>query len=224
MATTKEQVWTAAEELVADGKTPTLANVRERLGGGSYTDISAAMQIWRANRLAAAAPIREPAPAAVAERLGDLGAEIWAAALELANGRLQTEREALEKAREEAEQTRQEAADLADQIAAELDQARDIVRQHAERLFSCTADIERLSGELAANAEALNVAAHRADIAEASKGELHARVEQLTSLLTGEQAARQEAEARAMKAAEDAAELRGRLAAIARTPAARTHS
>lgn len=76
MATTKEQVWAAAEELAAEGKSPTLANVRERLGGGSYTDISAAMQAWRANRQAAALPIREPAPAAITERLGELAGEL----------------------------------------------------------------------------------------------------------------------------------------------------
>jgi hypothetical protein len=42
-------------------------------------------------------PLREPAPQAVADRLAELGADVWAVALDLANARLAVEREALEK-------------------------------------------------------------------------------------------------------------------------------
>ena len=67
-------------------------------------------------RQAVAAPLREPAPAAFTERLGEIAADLWAIALELANSRLRAEREVLEQAR-------QEAAGLADQVSAELEQA-----------------------------------------------------------------------------------------------------
>jgi colicin import membrane protein len=42
-----------------------------------YTGISQHMQTWRANRDRAATPLREPAPAAVTERLGDVAADLW---------------------------------------------------------------------------------------------------------------------------------------------------
>ena len=43
---TKEQIWSVADTIASEGGNPTLAAVREKLGGGSYTDISAAMQQW----------------------------------------------------------------------------------------------------------------------------------------------------------------------------------
>ena len=43
---TKEQIYAAADAISAEGGNPTLAAVRAHMGGGSYTDISAAMQSW----------------------------------------------------------------------------------------------------------------------------------------------------------------------------------
>ncbi len=124
MAVTREQIFAVADELDTAGQKPTLAAVRKALGGGSFTTISEAMNEWRARKASQAAPIREPTPQAVADRLAEAGAEIWSLALELANARLASEREALEQARQEAEQARREAAELADQLAGELDEAR----------------------------------------------------------------------------------------------------
>ena len=94
------------------------------MGGGSFITISEGMTEWRARRVARESPLREPAPAAVADRLAELGAEIWSSALELANGRLATEREALEAARLQLEADKLEAAELADQVAADLEVAK----------------------------------------------------------------------------------------------------
>ena len=149
MATTKEQVWLAADTIASEGGNPTLAAVREHLGGGSYTDISAAMQQWRASRQSSSAPMREPAPATITERMGEFSSEIWAVALEMANTRLQSEREGLEVARKEAEDTRQEAADLADQAdrfrVGQMQRWRDVggggFVQPVNRLAGCAGEI-----------------------------------------------------------------------------------
>ncbi len=77
MAITKEQVWAAAEELAAEGLRPTLEAVRQR-SGGSYTTIGPALNEWKARQAAKASPIREAAPQAVADRMAEVGAEIWA--------------------------------------------------------------------------------------------------------------------------------------------------
>jgi chromosome segregation ATPase len=207
MATTKEQVWAAADSLAAEGRNPTLAAVRECLGGGSYTDISAAMQVWKANRQASAAPIREPAPTAVTDRLGELGGEIWTIALELANGRLQAEREALEQARQEMEQARQEAADLADQLSADLETAQAAAQRQADQLAADAAEIERLRAESRTRAEALTAAVHRADTAEAARAELQRRADQLGALLDREREAHAQAAAEARRLAEQNARL-----------------
>lgn len=207
----KEQIWAVADELAAEGKNSTLANVRERMGGGSYTDISAAMQSWRANKQPSAAPLREPPPASITERLSGFGGELWAAALELANGRLAAEREALDMARQEAEQTRQEAADLADQLAAELDKAQADISRQAEQLAANAGEIAQLRDDLRQCTGALDAATHRADTAEAARAELQARVEQLTALLEREQTAHVKAAAEAKASGEQSAELRAKL-------------
>lgn len=187
---TKDQIWAAADAISAEGGNPTLAAVRAHLGGGSYTDISAAMQAWRSHQQASAAPIREPVPAALDERLNAFGGEVWAVALELANSRLQSERAALEQVQQEAEETRKEAAALADSLAAELDKAQAEIAALSQQLAGCAAKQEQqqaLIGQANATATA---ATHRAELAEAARGELQIRAEQLGGLLKEEQAAR----------------------------------
>lgn len=140
MAITTEDVHNVANGLVEAGEKPTLAAIRRVLGGGSFTTISEAMKDWKAQNQATAAPIKEPAPSSLTERIDALGAEIWAAAIELANARLQSEREAMEAARLEMEQAQAEAAELADQLAADLEQLQ----------VSSAAEKEQLSARIAA--------------------------------------------------------------------------
>lgn len=124
MKTTKERIFEIADQMTQNNQNPTLAAVRKELGGGSYTTITEAMTEWRASRQAATAPLREPAPQAISERLDVLGAELWSVALELANSRLKADREALEAARVEMDRQQAEAAELADQLAGEIEQLR----------------------------------------------------------------------------------------------------
>ncbi|WP_346380806.1 DNA-binding protein [Acidithiobacillus sp.] len=119
----QEAIWAAADALVEAGERPTLAAVRKAVGGGSFTTISEAMGAWR-GRQAIAEPVREPAPVAVSQQAAVLAAELWAQALAIAHERLQTDREALEAAREEMARERAEAVELADLLAAEMDQVR----------------------------------------------------------------------------------------------------
>lgn len=132
MAISKESVFAAADAMLADGQRVTLEAVRQ-ITGGSYTTISPALNEWKTKQAAAAMPLREAAPQSVLNRLNDLGVEIWAVALELANSRLATEREALDKARQELEANRDEATALADKLSAQLEamQARLIAAEEA---------------------------------------------------------------------------------------------
>ena len=121
MALTKDQILQAADQLAAAGTTPTLAAVRAAVGGGSYTTINEALKEWKAKQQAAAMPLREPAPEGISKRLDEVGAEVWAIALELANSRLTSERGALEATRTQLENAQREATELADQLSAELE-------------------------------------------------------------------------------------------------------
>lgn len=160
--TAKEQIFSIADELDAAGQKPTLAAVRKALGGGSFTTISEAMNEWRARKASQTAPIRESAPPAVADRLTEVGAEIWSLAIGLANARLESERQALQQTRQEVEQARREAAELADQLTVELDTARarievlERARQEAEQAAAA------LRGQLATAQEQAHTAEARA--------------------------------------------------------------
>lgn len=170
MAITKEQIFAAADELDAAGQNPTLALVRKAVGGGSFTTISDAMNEWKARKSAQAAPLRDPAPQAVNDKLAELGADLWSVALELANNRLAAEREALEAVRVEMEAGRQEAAELADQLTAELDETKGrlVTQEEAEAAARAEAQRER---------ERLAVANERAATAEARAGELRTELD-----------------------------------------------
>ncbi len=112
---TQEQIWAICDELAASGKPVTTVAVRQRLGGSS-SSISPAVKAWKARQQAQAeAPLTEPAPEAIAQRLGEVAAEIWVMARDMTQTRHEQGREALEKApRVEARQ------DGAAQLAAEL--------------------------------------------------------------------------------------------------------
>ena len=203
MAITTADIHAAADRIAESGQQPTLAAVRSALGGGSFTTISEAMKAWKATQQAAAVPMREAAPAAVTERMGELAAEVWGVAIGMANDRLASEREALEVARQEMEQAQAEAVELADQVAADLDAARAQIESQAAALKQAEAQ----AAQLAAAQEAAHTA--QAALAEAQK-----RADGLAALLEQERAATKEAQAKAEKALTDAAKLAGKLEAL----------
>ena len=123
MAITKQDVWRIADEIDATGNRPTLAAVRKMLGGGSFTTISDAMSEWHAKRAVEKAPRIDPAPERVQGAASEFAQLVWAAAAELANGRMQSERDALEAARKQFEEEQAEAAAFADQLNGDLEAA-----------------------------------------------------------------------------------------------------
>lgn len=176
MAITKDKIFEVAEAMDAAGQVPTLAAVRKAIGGGSFTTISEAMTEWKTHKAAKETPLREPAPPALAERLTEFGAELWAIALDLANRRLAAERESLDAARVQLEAEKQEAAELADQVTGEL-----------ETLQTKLATLE--AAELAARTEAVGLreqlakTGERAATAEARAGEIEKRADDLNAEL-----------------------------------------
>ncbi len=196
MAITTADVHAAADLITASGQQPTLAAVRTALGGGSFTTISEAMKSWKAAQQAAATPIREMAPAAVTERMGELAVEIWGVALGMANDRLAKEREALESIRQEVEAQRREAAELADQMGSELETARIQMAQQAQALKEAEAQAAQLVA------------------AEAVLKEVRKQAESFAALLEAEREATKHAQDKAEVAIAEAARLAGKLEAL----------
>jgi len=186
----REKIFAAADALNERGQKPTLILVRKEIGGGSYTTIQDALNQWRAGKITVAAPVCEPMPQSVSEKLNELGNSLWLTAVETANSRFASERETLESARLETETARREAAELADQLSGELEAAQ--------------ARIATLEAEQTAIQTAANEAKNRAEIAEAQTNELRQQ-------LARDREALDKAIETAMKATADAGELRGRL-------------
>jgi chromosome segregation ATPase len=208
MAITKEQIFRAADALSASGHNPTLAAVRRAVGGGSFTTISEVMNEWRAQKAAEAVP-RDPMPQIITDKLHDLGNEVWAVALDLANRRLEAERKILESTRVEMEGALREAVELADQLSAELAEAEtkriaavDTVKSEQKRIqLLAEKERNRLIDELAVVKAKLNSEYERVTKEAAHQAEYLAQM----------QAERDDARHEARQAREEAAILRGRL-------------
>jgi chromosome segregation ATPase len=191
----KEQIFAAADELAAAGQNPTLANVRKALGGGSFTTISEAMNEWRGRKTSSAVTIREPLPPAMSEKLTDLGVDLWATALEIANARLTSERESLETIRQETETARQEAAEVADQVTLELEQAKARIADYEAGKAILLRQAVELRVQLAAANERAAVAEVRVEelraeldrahlLAREEVGAMHGRLEALEAVMS----------------------------------------
>lgn len=141
-AITKEQVFEAAEALLAAGLTPKVATVREKLGKGSFTTITEYMREWREGQQPVAAPQKEETPKAVI----DLAGSLWAAALGVAQEGLQGERLELEKQREEMQEEQREAVAFADNLVEEVERLRDQLQESQALL-----EIERSAHEATRN-------------------------------------------------------------------------
>lgn len=204
MATEKD-IHAAADAIIAEGGHPTLITVRARLGGGSFSSIGPALKRWRQQQ-AEKSP-REATPPPMPEAVGQKMRALWDEAVTLARAELQAERDRLAVERREIELEKQEAAELADQLANELDEARaQLVRlEGADRRFD---EAKAEAGKVLDELTRVRAEAERARIAEqACQARLEAAAREMDDL----RQRTKEAEARANKAAEEAAEWRGRL-------------
>ncbi|ECB3301950.1 hypothetical protein EWD94_23420 [Salmonella enterica subsp. enterica serovar Newport] len=170
MAITEEQIMRAADELDQEGQNPTLARVRKKLGGGSFTTISEVMIEWRAQK-ARSIHAQEPPPQAVTDRLAAFGDDIWALALEIADAGFTGERESLEKSQQEKEEARLEATALADQLTDELAKARTHILTLEEKLAVARKETAAVANE---RNEALRETAGLREQLASVRGELQA--------------------------------------------------
>lgn len=143
---TKEQIFNAANELFNEGISPTLVNVRKKLGTGSMSTITAVMAEWRNEQKKPEMPIREITPPEIMERMDFLGSEVWAVALAMANTRLKAEREALEAARYEMDLQVKETVEVADQISNENEILKQKLAEFEQKYLAIT-DSLRLESE-----------------------------------------------------------------------------
>jgi chromosome segregation ATPase len=200
---TDEAVFLIADQLTANGEKVTNRAIWTAIGGGSMTTISQALRRWKERQeIQVIQPIeRASLPAAIVDVLHNAAAQLWEAAQAETKSELEQLAQATNARIAEAQNERDESlaelqstAEELEQVKTERDTAQAEIDSQAQKLATHTAEITTLRAELNAQALATTQAAHRAETAEAARIELLARVEQLTSLLTGEQTARHQAE------------------------------
>lgn len=200
---TDEAVFEIADQLTANGEKVTNRAVWSAIGGGSMTTISQALRRWKERQvLQVTQPIeRTPLPASLVDVLHNAATQLWDAAQAETKSELEQLAQATNARIAEAQSERddtlaelQTTAEELEQVKAERDAAHAEIDSKAQQLANRAAELATLQTELNTQTLATTQATHRAETAEAARTELLARVEQLTSLLTGEQTARHQAE------------------------------
>lgn len=133
MAITREQILETASKLAEQGIKPTQTNVREALGGGSFTTIAEALREWRADQDQTAQLQQVVIPSDITDRTQVLIAQVWETAQTLANDRLVKEREALEH---------KEAL-----INAEIDESNKVIETLENEQAELTAQLDTLTND-----------------------------------------------------------------------------
>lgn len=133
-----ERIHEVADQLAAAGQRPTLAAVREALGGGSFTTISEAMKLWRkqASEQEQLQPLVEALPDVLQQAALTTAAAVWREAQALAASRLEAERQALAQAQETLEAEQAETVELVALLERDLELSRtelaDVVAKAAD--------------------------------------------------------------------------------------------
>jgi chromosome segregation ATPase len=170
MAITTETIHQAADRIAERGEKPTQAKVRTELGGGSFTTISEAMKLWNDKRTEEHELAEVQVPAVITERLDQLQGAIWNAAINEAERRLSTEREALKVAREQSESELAEAHEAVELLETEMDELKkqytasneelrkvqDELADYKERIFNLREESAKEISKKRAEIEALN--------------------------------------------------------------------
>jgi len=130
----QQDVWTAADALDQRGINPTLSKVREELGRGSFSTISAYMQEWKQKRSEKTAPAVEPPPEDLNTHMLDMGHKVWHIALTHAQQRHEGEAQQLRQQITERDQAVVEANEAGDTALAQLEQKTREAEQLGERL------------------------------------------------------------------------------------------
>ena len=154
MALTKEQIFNAADALVANGLDPTLEAIRAKLGVTTppLSDVISetyAMNAWKAHHAAKTPRSGESTPPAVTARVTEFGNQIWATALELANQCLAPERKAFGDARAAFEAKQQQAQSDTQALQAQLIAANERAAAAMARIEPLEKRVTDLSAKLA---------------------------------------------------------------------------
>jgi chromosome segregation ATPase len=188
MAITRRQILETASKLAEQGIKPTQTNVRESLGGGSFTTISEVLREWRQEQDQTAQLSQVVIPNDITDKTNLLIAQVWETAQNLANDRLLKEREALEhkealinaeidEANKVIETLENEQAELTNQLDT-LNNDNSLLNTKNNELENLT---NSLQTQLQAEKDRADQATNQATGLQAKLDEQNAKIERLTA-------------------------------------------
>lgn len=198
VAITDAQIIETAKKLASEGVNPTLVTVRDALGKGRFSTIGPALKRWKESRAEKHEMAQVEVPGGISEWIEQFKGAIWQAAVDVAERRLQAEREALQEARARAEQEVTESLEAVRTLEAELEKQ----SQELETVRGRAATVEQ------AVTEATQAATEATTRLESTQRELEQERDRVARL-----------EIKAEKAQAEASELRGELKAYCATKA-----
>lgn len=206
MAITREQILETASKLAEQGIKPTQTNVREALGGGSFTTISEVLREWRQEQDTTAQLQAVVIPNDITDRTNILIAQVWETAQNLANDRLLKEREALEHKEALINAEIDESNKIIETLEneqAELTTQLDTLNSDNSLLITKNNELENLTNSLQTQ---LTAEKDRADQATATAQQLQAKLDEQTAKIERLTADLATAQANANQATETAKE------------------
>lgn len=188
MAITREQILETASKLAEQGIKPTQTNVRESLGGGSFTTISEVLREWRQEQDQTAQLSQVVIPNDITDKTNLLIAQVWETAQNLANDRLLKEREALEHKEALINAEIDEANKIIETLEneqAELTNQLDTLNNDNSLLTHKNNELENLTNslktQLTAEKDRADQATAHANQLQAKLDEQNAKIERLTA-------------------------------------------
>lgn len=145
---TREQVFEAADKILAEGKQPSRRLIKDRLAGSPRV-ISAHLKSWRQERAFPAVPGQGDVPEKLQEKFALMGVELWRTAqLDAA--------EAWQQEREKIEAIRQAEAEDQENLLGLFEGAQATIAGLEARLAVANAEVERLRAALATSQDQAN--------------------------------------------------------------------
>jgi chromosome segregation ATPase len=162
---TREEVFTAADEIAGNGAEVTVRSLHTYLGGGSFTSVLRYLADWRRERRDPV-PQKLEAPSAIADIAGKSLAHLWDLAFKQATENLEAERQ---RARDEVVEANLRAADAishAEDLANKINEMHEASEQQSRKIQeledrlslseTSRAALEGSNSELAKQVENLN--------------------------------------------------------------------
>lgn len=164
MALTTEDIHAVADQLHADGITPTQTKVREALGGGSFSTIGEALKTWKQELQEHEQLKKSDMPDSLRDGLIVYGAKLWQDAEQIANANLKSDREALAIDKADSQAEVDNAKEAIATLEAEQARTFEALKLSTENAAKATSEAEAAANKITSLNTLITELNHKLDI------------------------------------------------------------